>query len=111
MTNGLEQFQKINKDGLEAAMKSLGVAQEGLQAIAVELADYSKKSFENGSAALEQIMGAPSVETAVQTQMTYAKSAYEGMVHEVTRLGELYAALAQGLYKSSNGVTAKMYGK
>ncbi|MGX1098268.1 phasin family protein [Amorphus sp. MBR-141] len=111
MTNGLEQFQAISKDNLDTAVKSIGVAQEGFQAIAVELADYSKKSFEDGTAALEKIMGAPSVEKAVETQMTYAKSAYEGMVHEVARIGELYAALAQGLYKTTDGVTAKMYAK
>ena len=48
MTNGLDQFQKINQDGMETAMKSFGAAQEGFQAIATELADYSKKSFEDG---------------------------------------------------------------
>ena len=111
MTNGLEQFQKLNQDGLETAMKSFGVAQEGFQAIATELADYSKKSFEDGSAALEQMMGAPSVDKAVETQMTYAKSAYEGMMSEMSRLGELYAGLAQGVYKSTDGAFAKMTGK
>ncbi len=111
MTNGLDQFQKINQDGMETAMKSFGAAQEGFQAIATELADYSKKSFEDGSAALEQIIAAPSVEKAVETQMTYAKSAYDGMVSEMTRLGELYAGLAQGFYKTTGDTAAKMYGK
>ncbi|MGX1308284.1 hypothetical protein AB7M35_003042 [Amorphus suaedae] len=111
MTNGLEQFQTIGKEGLEAAMKSLGVAQEGCQAITAELAGYSRKSLEDGSAALEKMMAAPSVEKAVETQITYAKSAYEGMVGEMTRLGELYAAVAQGLFQTAGGVTAKMYGK
>tara|TARA_R110002020_G_scaffold88345_4_gene217051 strand:- start:1868 stop:2203 length:336 start_codon:yes stop_codon:yes gene_type:complete len=111
MTNGLEQFQKFNQDGMETAMKSFGAAQEGFQAIATELADYSKKSFEDGSAAIEQIIAAPSVEKAMETQMTYAKSAYEGMVTEMTRLGELYAGLAQGFYKTTGGVAPKMSAK
>jgi hypothetical protein len=53
--------------------------------------DYSKKSFEEGSAALERLLGARVFERAVEIQTAYAKTAYEGFVAQATKLGELYA--------------------
>lgn len=111
MTNGFEQIQKMNQDGVDTAMKSFGTVQNGFQAIATEIADYSKRSFEEGSAALEKMMAAPSVDQAVETQMTYMKSAYEGMMQEMNRLGELYSGLAQDIYKVNEGVAGKMAAK
>lgn len=111
MINGFEQFQTMNQDGFETAMKSFGTVQSGLQAIATEMADYSKRSFEEGSAALEQMMGAPSVDKAVETQMTFVKSSYEGLMQEMTKLGELYSGLAKDMYKVNQDVVASSAGK
>lgn len=101
MNIGFDEIQKMNQQGLDQAMKSLGTASESFQAIAVELADYSKKSMEEGSAALGEVMSAPSVDKAIEAQMTYMKSAYEGMVREMTKLGELYAGLAKDMQKTA----------
>ncbi|MDQ0317129.1 phasin family protein [Amorphus orientalis] len=101
MTLGFDDIQKMNQQNLDHAMKSLGTASEGFQAIATELADYSKKSFEDGTAALDQVMNAPSAEKAFEAQATYMKSAYEGMVAEMTKLGELYAGMARDMQKTA----------
>jgi hypothetical protein len=53
-----ENIQKIGKDNVEAALKSFGAVSKGAQAIAVETADYGKKSFEQGTATLEKLVGA-----------------------------------------------------
>ena len=68
---------------------------KGVQTIAAETADYSKKSFEEGSATLEKLFGAKSLEKAIEIQTAYAKSAYEGFVAQATKMGELYADLAK----------------
>ncbi|MEW5424507.1 phasin family protein [Amorphus sp. 3PC139-8] len=111
MTNGFDQIQKMNQQGLDHAMKSFGTASESFQAIATELADYSKKSFDEGTAAFERVVGAPSPDKALEAQMSYMKSAYEGMVSEMTKLGELYAGLAKDMQQSTQaaftGVVAK----
>lgn len=96
---GFEDFQKVGKDGLDAAVKSFGEVNKGFQAIAAEVTDYSKKAFEDGTRAFEQLIGAKSVEQAVQIQSQYAKKAYESYIAEASKLGEMYAGLARDAYK------------
>ena len=64
MLKGFEEFQKVGKDGFDAAVKSFGEMNKGFQAIAAEVTDYSKKAFEDGTRAFEQLIGAKSVEQA-----------------------------------------------
>ena len=68
------------------------------QAIAAEVADYSKKSFEDGSKALEKLFGAKTLEQAIEIQTDFAKTAYEGFIAGATKIGELYADLARETY-------------
>jgi hypothetical protein len=84
---------------MDTTMKAWGQVSKGVQAIATETADYSKKSFEEGSAALEKLFGAKSLEKAIEIQTAYAKTAYEGFVAQATKMGELYADLAKETYK------------
>ena len=67
--------------------------------IAVEMADYSKRVFEQNAAAAEKLIGAKSLEKAFEVQSDYVKSSYEGFVAQATRLGELYVDLAKESYK------------
>jgi hypothetical protein len=111
MVTGVDELQKFNKDGLDTAMKSFGTLSKGMQAIAVEVADYSKKSYEDGSAALEKLMGVKSIDKALEVQTEYMKSAYEGMVSEMSKLGEMYVDLAKDAYKPFEGIIAKATSK
>ena len=99
MVTNMDDFQQFGKDNMDAAMKSFGALSKSVQAIAVEMADYSKKVFEQGTAATEKLIGAKSLEKAIEVQSDYAKSAYETFVAEATKLGELYADLAKEAYK------------
>ena len=108
MLKNFEDIQKLGKDNMDTAMKQFGTVSKGWQAIATEYADFSKKSFEEGSAALEQLFGAKSLEKAMEIQSAYVKSAYEGFVAEATKLGELYTDLAKESYKPFEGMIAKV---
>jgi len=108
MLKNFEDFQKLGKDNVDTAMKQFGTVSKGWQALATEYADYSKKSFEDGSAALEKLFGAKSVEKAIEIQNDYFKSAYEGFVAEATKIGELYTDIAKETYKPFEGVLAKV---
>jgi hypothetical protein len=99
MAKNFEDVQQYGKDNLDATMKSFGAFSKSAQAIAVELADYSKKVFEQGTAATEKLIGAKSLEKAFEVQSDFVKSSYEGFVAEATKLGELYADLAKEAYK------------
>jgi len=107
MLKNFDDMQKYSKEQVDSTMKAWGQVSKGVQAIAAETADYSKKSFEEGSAALEKLLGAKSLEKAIEIQTAYAKSAYEGFVAQATKLGELYAELAKESYKPFETFVAK----
>ncbi len=102
-----EEMQKLGKDSMDVYMNSFGVWSKGAQAIAVEVVDYSKKTVEGSAAAWEKLVGAKSLEKAMQVQSEFLKSSYEDFVAEATRLGELYVDLAKETYKPFEGVIAK----
>ena len=99
MVKDFNDFQALGKDQMDVTMKSLGALSNGVQAIAVELADYSKKTFEDGTAAVEKLFGAKSLDKAIEVQSDYFKAAYEGFVSQTAKIGELYTDLAKEAYK------------
>lgn len=108
MVKNLDDMQKFGKENIEATLKSFGALSKGVQAIAAEVTEYSKKSFEDGTQAFEKLLGAKSLEKAVEVQQGYLKSAYEGFVSQSSKLGELYADLAKESYKPFEGYLAKV---
>ena len=73
MVKNFEEFQQASKENIDLAMKSVSNVSKSAQAIAAELADYSKKSFEESTALMEKLFGAKSFEKAIEVQTEYAK--------------------------------------
>jgi len=111
MFENLETLQKISKDNVDTALKSFGAASKGIQAIASEVVDYQKKSFEDGSAAIEKLFGVRTLDKAFEVQTEFYKSAYEGFVSKATKIGELYADIAKESYKPLETAVAKATSK
>jgi phasin family protein len=107
MMKSFDDFQKFGKDGVDATMESLSAASKGFQALAVESAEYARKSFEDSTAAVEKLFGARTLERAIEVQSDYAKTAYEGFVAQATKLGEIYADIAKQSYKPIEGYATK----
>ena len=107
MVKTFEDLQQVSKDNVDVTLKAFGALSKGTQAIAVEVADYSPKSFEGGTAALENLFGVKSVDKAIEVQTEYAKNAYEGFVAKASKIGELYADLAKETYKPFETLIAK----
>ncbi len=103
MVRNIDEAQQLGKDNMDATLKSFGALSTSLQTIAIELADYSKRVFEQGSAASEKLLGAKSLDKAFEVQSDYLKSSYEGFVAQATKFGELYADLAKEAYKPFEG--------
>ena len=103
----LGDMQKLGQDSVEMAMASFGAWTKSAQAIAAEVADYSRKSLESSAALWEKLSGAKSLEKAMEVQNEYLKSSYEGFIAEATKLGELYVDLAKQTYKPFEGALAK----
>jgi hypothetical protein len=110
-TPNFEDFQKFSKQQLDAVNAATASVAKGLQEIAAESSDYSKKAFAASSAVVEKLLGAKSVETAIQIQTEYAKSAYEGFVAQASKINEIYVKLATEAFKPVETVIAKVQGK
>ena len=107
MMQQFEAFQKVGKENVDAALKSFGVASKGLQTIAVESSDFTKKSFEQGTAVVEKLVAVKTIDKAFEIQADYAKTAYEGLVAQATKMGELYTTMAKDAFKPFEAVIAK----
>lgn len=108
MNKNFEDMQTMSKANMDATMKSFDAVTKGTQAIATEIADYSRRSFENGARAAEKLGSAKSLEQAFEVQTDYAKAVYEGYVSEVTKLGELYSDLAKEAFKPYQSFAARV---
>lgn len=103
-----EEFQKLGKENVDLALKSFGAWSKGAQAIAIEMADYTKSSFELGTSTFEKMLGAKSLDQAIEIQQSYLKTSYEAMVAEVTKMGELFADLAKEAYRPYEATFGKV---
>jgi hypothetical protein len=102
-----EDFQKMSKESYEAIARSYGELNKGLQVIGTRMTDYSKQAFEDATRTFEKLLGAKSLEHAVEIQSQYAKKAYESWVAEATKIGEMYAAVARDAYKPVEAAVKK----
>jgi phasin family protein len=107
MFKNMEDLQKYSKGQMETATAAASAMTKGVQQIATEASDFSKKSLETSSAFVEKLLGAKSLDSAVQIQTEYAKSSYETLVAQATKMGELYTSLAKEAFKPVEAVVAK----
>lgn len=99
MTHVFEEADALGKEFIDTGLKSFASLSKSIQAIALDATEYTKKSYEDGSAALQKLATAKSPEAAFEVQSSYAKSAYEGFIAEATKMIDLYAELARDAYK------------
>jgi hypothetical protein len=99
MLKNFEEMQKISQGNLDSAMRLFGEWNRGWQAIAAEMGEYTKRSFEEGTQAFEKLANAKSLEQALEIQAGFAKRAYDGYMHQMSKIGGLYAELAKEAYK------------
>lgn len=111
MMKNFEDLPTIGKQQLDASVASATAFTKGLQGIASEVADYSKKSFEDSAAVVEKAVAAKSLDKAFEIQSDFAKTAYEGYVGQMTKLGEMYASVAKEAYKPFESQFAEFSGK
>jgi hypothetical protein len=102
-----DNVQKLSKDNVEAAMKSFGAISKGVQTVAIELADYAKRSFEQSTATVEKLVGVRTLDKALEIQTEFARTSYEGLVAQASKLGELYTNTAKEAYAPIETLVSK----
>ena len=102
-----DQFQRAAEDSWEGAGRSISEVNRGFQALAAEMAEYSKNTFDDAIHTWEQLIGVKSLEQAIEIQSQYAKRVYENHMAEMNKLGEMYAVLTRNAYKQVEQAAAK----
>lgn len=102
-----EEYQRLSKEGFDAATRSFGEMNRGFQALAAEMTDYSKRTFDDVLRAWEQLLGAKSVDQMTEIQAQYARKAYDSYMSEMSKLGEMYVAIARNTAKPVEQAAAR----
>jgi hypothetical protein len=59
------------------------------------MTDFTKRSFEDGAATFEKLFSARSVAQAVEIHSGFTRRTYDGYMHQLSRIGGVYAGLAK----------------
>lgn len=102
-----EQFDKLSKsfegltsfsqENVDALVKSSELAAKAAEGIGSEITTYSKKSFEDGVAAAQELASSKTLTELFEKQTAYAQTAFEGWVHQATKMNEIYVAAAKDI--------------
>ena len=116
LRDGMEKttasFAELNAQGkqnLEALTAAATAAQKGAEALSAQALNYGKTSWETATAAAQTIAKARSVQELIELQTTYAKSAMEVYMSEVSRMTETLTASVKDSFQPINArVTASV---
>jgi hypothetical protein len=110
MTKDSDYLKNLDKALLEKFSTPDSAVTTNMLAIVTEATDYTKRSLDNRLAFVEKLLGAKSLDSAIQIQSEYAKTSFEGFVAEATKMGELYSNLAKLAFKPFGGAIANSQG-
>jgi phasin family protein len=89
-----EELTELTKGNVEAIVASTKVAAKGVETLGQELAEFSRKSFEDASAAMKGIADVKSPTDFFRLQSDFARSQFDLMVAETSKLSETMIKLA-----------------
>lgn len=93
-TKLFEEVTDFAKGNVEAIVASSRVAAKGAETLGQEAAEYGKKSFEQASATLRSFATVKSPTELFQLQSDYAKTSFDALVAESSKLSESFLKLA-----------------
>ena len=90
----VEELADLTRGNVEAFVASSKVAAKGVETLSQDAAEYSRKSFEEASAALKGFAEVRSATDFFKLQGDFARSAFDSAVAESARLSETVLKLA-----------------
>jgi len=88
----ISDLNSQSKLNAEAVVASVQAATRGAETLGAQMVAYAKKSAEDNTTALRSLSSAKSLQEAVELQTTFAKSALEAYMSEVSRWTETVSA-------------------
>ncbi|HEX8241812.1 MAG TPA: phasin family protein [Allosphingosinicella sp.] len=89
-----EEMTELSKGNVEAMVASTKVVAKGLETVGQEVAEYSRKSFEDASAALRSFAEVKSATDFFRLQSDFVRGQFDGFVSESSKLSETMIKLA-----------------
>ena len=99
---GLTELNAQGKQNLEAIVASAAAAQKGVETLSAQSAAFTKKSWEDSVAAAQSMAQARSIQELLELQTTWAKSATEAYLAEVTKATDVLTASVKNSFKPIN---------
>ncbi len=90
-----EDFQDFGRKQFDTATAAVLSTSKGLQAIAAEATDYSKRTFDENAAHAQKLLQVKKPDEFLELQSNFAKAAYEGFVAQATKISQLYSELGK----------------
>jgi phasin family protein len=90
----VEEMTEFTKGNVEALVASSKVAARGAETIGQEVAEYSRRSFEEASATLKSFAEVRSPTDFFKLQSDYARSAFDSLVAESSKMTEAMLKIA-----------------
>jgi phasin family protein len=98
----MSEFNAFGKENVEAWVASATATTKGLEALSARAVAYSKAAMEDHVAATKSIMGAKSVQEAMERQSDYARKAFDGYVAELNKMSDMMSGLTKDAFKPLN---------
>src|SRR3954463_9965980 len=89
-----EELTELGRGNVEALVASTKVVAKGVEKIGQEVTEYSRKSFEEASAALKAFAEVKSPTDFFRLQSEFARTQFDSLVAETSRLSETVIKLA-----------------
>jgi phasin family protein len=99
---GLAELNAHSKQNLEAMVASATAAQKGVETLSGQSVAFTKKSWEDGVAAAQSMAQARSIQELLELQTSWAKSATEAYLAEVTKATDVMTASVKDSFKPIN---------
>jgi phasin family protein len=97
LSKGFEGLTTFGQENVDALVKSSEIAAKAAEGIGTELSAYSKKAFEDGVAAAQDLASAKTLTELFEKQTSYAQASFEGFVSQATKMNEIYVAAAKDI--------------
>jgi phasin family protein len=99
---GLTELNVQGKQNLEAIVAASAAAQKGAETLSAQSMAFTKKSWEDATAAAQSMSQARSIQELLELQTTWAKSATEAYLAQVTKATDVVTASVKDSFKPIN---------
>jgi len=84
-----EEFSKFSKENLDAAVAATTIAAKGYENLGKAWMTLMQESMEQGAQTAKALLGAKTLREAVDLQTDYAKTSFDKLVAEGTKMSEI----------------------